>query len=324
MDNHPLRALSERYLSNKNISSSTLKSYKIAFKHYISHLKERHIMYAKTSDVIKYREHKRRSGHSTEYIYIQISALKGFYHYLSINQKNLCLPVTYAYDIMVSIKNERIKHRIKKPILTKEQAKHMIIHTKELRKYIWHYRDHAIIYVMMTSGLRAIEIIHAKREDYKRVDSKQCLYVQREGEKTDAEFVNLSKGARDALNDYLNKRRDNNPYLFMSHRKVSDKGHLSTTFFKDMFKRLLKECGLEHSGITPHCLRHTAAFMNLLRGGSLEATKGLMRHVNIKSTLVYQDHINRMKDDSEAQIESFILKEEASISYDDFIAYLES
>lgn len=91
----------------------------------------------------------------------------------------------------------------------------------------------------------------------------------------------------------------------------------------DMFPRVLKACGLEDSGITPHCLRHTAATMNLLRGGSLEQTRQLLRHVDIQSTQVYVRYIERMKDDSEHQIESFILKEEAS-RYDDFISYLET
>ena len=115
-----------------------------------------------------------------------------------------------------------------------------------------------------------------------------------------------------------------NPYLFISHSNHSDIPYLSRTFFIGMFKRVLKDSGLEDTKITPHCLRHTAAAMNLLRGGSLEQTKGLLRHVDIQSTLVYVHHIERMKDDSEYQIESFILKEEASISYDDFIAYLET
>jgi len=307
---HHLEGLSERYLLQKNIASTTVKSYKIAFKHYIIYLKENHIEYAKTSDVIQYREKRRTLGHSTHYIYIDISALKGFYHYLSINQKNLELPDQYAYDIMTPIKNERIKYHIKKPILTIEQAKQLILHTKNNRKYIWHYRNHAIIYLMMTSGLRAIEIVRAKRTDYQIVDGKRILYISRKGSGSEDEFVNLSKGAEEALNDYLNKRKDNHPYLFISHRQVSNEGHLSRTFFRDMFRKVLKDCGLEDSHITPHCLRHTAAVMNLLRGGSLEQTKGLLRHVDIQSTLVYVHHIERMKDDSEYQIEKFILGEE--------------
>ena len=78
-----------------------------------------------------------------------------------------------------------------------------------------------------------------------------------------------------------------------------------------MFKRVLKDSGLEDTKITPHSLRHTAATLNLLRGGSLEATRQFMRHTSMSSTLIYTHHIKRMKDDSENQIESYILGEDA-------------
>jgi integrase len=81
-----------------------------------------------------------------------------------------------------------------------------------------------------------------------------------------------------------------------------------------MFKRVLKDSGLEDTKITPHALRHTAATLNLLRGGSLEETKRFMRHTNMSSTLIYAHHIDRMKDDSEDQIENYILKEDAFLN----------
>ena len=323
MEKHQLERLIESYLLEKNFSSATVKSYKIVFKYYIIYLKENYIEYAKTSDIIQYRESRRSLGYSTHYIYVHMSALKGLYRYLRINQKSLNLPTQYDYDIMVPIKNERIKASIKKPILTLDQARHIILHTKNTRKYIWHYRDHAIIYLMMTSGLRRIEIVHAKREDYQIVDEQWLLYINKKGRKSDEEFVKISKGAGIALNEYLNIRKDDHPYLFISHRSVSNKGHLSRTFFYDMFPRVLKDCGLDGLGITPHCLRHSAATFNLLRGDSIEATKSLMRHVNIQSTLVYANHIERMKDDSELQIEKFILKEDSFIQkYFDLFSYL--
>ena len=303
---HPLEGLSEGYLLNQNYSSSTIKSYKIAYKYYIKYLKENQIEYAKTSDVIDYREKRRTLGFSSHYIYIDICALKGLYRYLKLNQKRLDFPVEYAHDIMGPVKNEPIKARISKPILTTQQAAHLILHTKTIRKSIWHYRDHAIVYLMITSGLRSIEIIHAKREDYQVVDGQRILYIQINGQRSNREFVKIAPGAKEAIDDYLNKRMDDNPYLFITTKHVSPKGHLSRTFFKDMFARVLKECGLDGKGITPHCLRHTTAVLNLLRGGSLEQTRQLLRHVDIQSTLVYANHIERMKEDSEYQIEKFI------------------
>ena len=319
MKNHPLEALSEDYLAQKNISASTKRSYTFAFRHFIRYLKDNKIECAKTSDVLRYREEKRMLGQSTYSIHVQISALKGLYHYLRHNQKRLNLPVAYAHDIMASVKNERIKPHIKKPILTIKQAKQLILHTKNTRNYIWHYRDHAIMYLMITSGLRPYEVIYAKTKDLSIIKGERVLYIRGKGDPGD-EFVKISSGAAHALNDYLKKRRDDNPYLFIAHRHTSVYGHLSRTFFKDMFARVLKDCGLDGLNITPHCLRHTAATLNLLRGGSLESTKALMRHVKIQSTLIYKDHIDKMCDDSAGQMEAFILKEAASHFYDEFIA----
>lgn len=318
MKPHPLEALSEAYLAQKNVSTSTKQSYTFAFKHFITYLKDQNIECAKTSDVLKYREEKRMLGHSTYSVHVQISALKGLYRYLRLNQKRLNLPTTYAHDIMTSVKNERITPHIKKPILTIKQAKQLILHTKNTRNYIWHYRDHAIMYVMITSGLRPIEVIHAKLQDYQTVEGVRVLYIREKAGLTD-EYVKLSRGASCALDAYLKKRSDDTPYLFIAHRHTSVKGHLSRTFFKDMFARVLKDCGLDGLNITPHCLRHTAAILNLLRGASLESTKVLMRHVKIQSTLVYQDYIERMRDDSAHQMEAFILKEEAARFYDYFL-----
>ena len=319
MKTHPLEALSETYLAAKNLSPATLKAYRIAFKHFTTYLKEHAITCATTRDVIRYRDSKRAAGHSPHYIYIHISALKGLYRYLSRNQKHLGLPDAYAHDVMEPVKNERITHRIKKPVLTVNQARQLILRTKESRTHIWHYRDHAIVYLMLTSGLSAHAISHAKRKNYQTVDGQALLYIKRTGRGADADYVKLSGGAMEALDAYLNKRRDTHPYLFVSHGKRAASGQLSRTFFQTMFPRVLKACGLEGLSITPHCLRHTAATLNLLRGASLEATKSLMRHANIASTLIYQDHIARLKDDAAEQVEAFILKEDDEL-YDAFFA----
>ncbi len=324
MKTHPLEPLSKTYLLQKDISSSTHKSYQYAFKHYITYLRENEITYAKTSDVIHYRQSRRSIGDSAHWIYIQISALKGLYRYLRIHQKRLELSDAYAYDVMRLIKNERIKHRIKKPMLSIKQAKHLILHTKASRTYLWHYRDHAIIILMMTSALRRFEIINAKIVDYQIKEESALLYLKRNHKNGNETFVKLSKGAREALDDYLSMRVDQNPYLFISHKQVSPKAHLSRTFFYEMFPRVLKSCGLDDLGITPNCLRHMTAFVNLLRGGSLEATRQLMRHVSIKSTLIYADHMQRLNDDAAYKIDAFILKEDKALSFDLFAYFFKS
>ncbi|MDG0888942.1 tyrosine-type recombinase/integrase [Paracholeplasma manati] len=309
MDTHPLEALSEQYLSGKKLAPTSLKYYRSAYKHFIQYLKERDILYPKTSDVVLYRERKREGGSSTYNIHVHICALKGLYKYLSLNQKRLSLPEVYQYDIMMPVKNEPIKPQMTKPVLTIEEARHLILSTKEQRRFIWHFRNHAIISLMLTSGLTVHQVVHAKRADFVEVDGAYVLYITRRTGQNKTQ-IKLSKGTILAIQDYLSKRKDDNPHLFCAHKHKRTHHPLERMFFYTMFKKVLKETGLEYTGITPCCLRHTAAIFNLERGGSIEQTKALLGHVSIQSTLVYQAYLDRLKDDSERQIESMILHED--------------
>lgn len=316
---HPLEALSETFIREKDLSDSTVNSYRIVYKKFIRFLKEEDILYPKTSDVIKFREIERNNGASTYYIHIQISALKGLFHYLKVNQSRLSLPINYSYDMMENIKNEHIEHKIRKPMLTLEEAKHFILSTKKMRHTIHQYRNHAIISLMITGGLSPHQIVHVTLSDYRMVDGAQVLYLENRN-RCEKDIIRISKGTTQAIDDYLIKRKDNNPYLFHGH-KANRNQPLNRMFFYTMFRQLLKDTGLEYTKITPHSLRHTAALLNLERGASIEQTKEFMRHSSIKSTLVYQDYLNRMKDDSEYQIESFVIKEDRNLALE-FTQYI--
>lgn len=317
---HPLEALSEAYIQSKDFSSSTVNSYRIVYQKYIHFLKESEILYAKTSDVIRFREHQRDLGMSSFYIHIQISALKGLYHYLKVNQIKLSLPEVYAYDIMVAVKSEKIQPKIRKPVLTLEEAKQLIMRTKSMRKTIHQYRNHAIISLMLTSGLSVHDIVHARLSDYQLEEGTPVIYLNRRN-REDKDRVKVSKGTAIALDDYLKRRKDSNPYLFHGH-KADRNQCLNRMFFYTMFKALLKDTGLAYTGITAHSLRHTAALFNLERGASIEETKAFLRHSSIFSTLVYQAYLARMKDDSEYQIDAMILKEEAfEMAFIEYLIY---
>lgn len=75
-----------------------------------------------------------------------------------------------------------------------------------------------------------------------------------------------------------------------------------------MIKRYLKKACVYSKKITPHSLRHTAAFMNLAHGGSLEATRLLLRHKHVESTLIYAHQIDRLTDTSEDRIAGVYFK----------------
>ena len=309
MKSHPLEPWIEHYLDEKDITEGTRALYRIVLKQYTGYLKKHRILYPKTCDVLNYRAWKRNQGYSAQWLYHQIGTLKGLYRYLSLNWERLNLPEAYAVDITAPLENERLEKSSTKPILSAQEAKQLILKTKENRTYIWQYRDYAMIYLILTTGLRSIEVRRAKKKDLSVIAGKRILYVQGKGRSSADDYVKISPGVWVAIKDYLGKRQDNNPYLFISHSRRSHVPYLSRSFFPRMLRRVLKECDLEAIDITPHALRHTAATLNLQRGGTLLETKRFMRHTDLSSTLIYAHHTSRLEDDSENKIERYILKE---------------
>jgi site-specific recombinase XerD len=308
MQEHPLEVLITEYLAEKDITKGTTDLYLTILKQYVSFLKDHHIAYAKTEDVMLFRTREIQRGCSIRWIYTQIVILKGLYVYLSANQKRLDLPIEYAYNIMEPIQQKFIKDNVMKPILTIEEAKQLILTTKEKRKTIWHYRDHAIVYLMLTTGLRSIEVRRAKIKDLSIMHHDSILFVQGKGRTSKDAYVKLTKGVTTAIQDYLSRRKDQNPYLFISHRKRANVPNLSRTFFNRMILRVLEDSNIKDKRITAHALRHTAATINLMRGSSLEKTRQFLRHEDLSSTLIYTHYTVPLKDDSQNQIEDYILK----------------
>lgn len=306
MKTHPLENLIEHYLQEKDISQGTFAVYEIILKQYLNYLITNNITYAEKRDVVNYIAGKESQGYSTHWLWQQLTVVKGLYKYLSKHQKWLKIPEVYADDITASIKNIPREKTTAKPILTIAQAKHLILYLQNNRKWIWNYRDYAMIYLMITTGLRSIEIRRARIKDLKMINGEQILYVQGKGRSSADAFVKITDGLNEAISDYLQQRQDKNPYLFVSrsHRSTNI---LHRTAFLKIFRRILKDAGLEDANITPHCLRHTAATMNLLRGGTLKSTKQLMRHEKLATTMIYAHHLDLIHDDSENKIEQYIL-----------------
>ncbi|CCV65095.1 phage integrase [Paracholeplasma brassicae] len=307
MSFHPLFQLIEDYLTDKDMTKESFDLYQTILKQYTNYLKNNQIEFAKTSDVTKYIKSIKDKGYSVSWINLQLTAIKGLYRYLSDNQRRYDLPLEYAFDITLSIKNEQSSRENNRPLLTIEQAKQLIIKTKENRRYIWHYRDHAMIYLMLTTGIRGVEVRRLKKKDFSVLNEQLILYVQGKGRDNADEYVKIPSGVEEAINDYLSKREDKSPYIFVSHRKHTDKYMLSRTFFDSMFKRVLRDSGLSDLNLTPHALRHTAATANLLRGESLEQTRQFMRHSQVTSTMIYAHHLKEKNLDSQNELESFIL-----------------
>ena len=307
MKKHPLEPLIQLYLLEKDITQGTYDLFKIILDQYVIYLKEHRIDFPNTTDIIAFIAWKKSEGCSTHWTNHQIGLLKNFYRYLRQNQQRLGLPDVYGFDVMYSIKREQVDHNAYKPSLSPDQAKQLLTFCKERRRTRSEARDYAIVYLMLTTGVRSIEVRRAKRKDLKRIQQQLVLYIQGKGKTAPDAYVKIPKGLERALNDYLALRKDNNPFLFIGHSRHQTTPYLSRSFVIKMFKQLKTDAGLAETKVTAHGLRHTAATINLLRGGSLESTRQLLRHENVTTTMIYAHHIDQMTEEPENEIERLIL-----------------
>ena len=152
-----------------------------------------------------------------------------------------------------------------------------------------------MILLMVTSGLRTIEVSRAKIEDMGVMGGHHVLFVQGKGRDDRNDYVKLSEVAMSAINDYLEVRGETNKRapLFTSTSNNSKGKTLTTRSISGIVKNSLVNAGFNTSRLTAHSLRHTAVTLSLLNGMPIEEARDLARHTNISTTMVYAHHIKR-------------------------------
>lgn len=183
-------------------------------------------------------------------------------------------------------------------------------------------RDYAIISLMLTTGMRTIEIVRANKEDLRTIEVQNpnaegsqktedfpALYYQGKGKEDRAQFKKIPPQVDIALQEYLSTRgslKGEEPlFISTAHRNTGER--LTTRSISRIVKDRLREAGLDSPRLTAHSLRHTCATQNLLNGGSLEETQQLLNHSNISTTMVYSHHLNKAQRQAEQRIATAIL-----------------
>lgn len=148
-------------------------------------------------------------------------------------------------------------------------------------------RDRAIISLLFSTGLRVSELISLKRNQISLKTGE--FAVTGKGGKVRPVF--LGSVARDDLSDYLQERRDANPYVFIRHYKTSEldtkrKTPLTPRSVQRILNHWAKLAGIEKP-VSPHKLRHSFATDLLRNGADLRSVQALLGHSSITTTQVY-------------------------------------
>ena len=152
-------------------------------------------------------------------------------------------------------------------------------------------RDKAIIGVLLTGGLRTVEVNRLRISDVIHNGGVTYLNVVGKGRDT-GEHVKISRKAEQLICDWLTARQvdiaaNANEPLFCSLSGNSFGKPISSNSVSTLCKKYLTKAGLKTKEIVAHSLRHSLATNSLMKGASLMEVQQQLRHVNLSTTQIY-------------------------------------
>jgi site-specific recombinase XerD len=195
------------------------------------------------------------------------AAIKEFYKYLVSKQRY------FKYNPVADLETPKCPSR-KAKYLQLDEAMDLLKGIKGRHAV----RDYAIIAVFLNCGLRLSELTNIKLKDLKG----DRLRVIGKGDKERTVFLN--DACLKAVQDYMQIRESDSPYLFISAQKKP----IANRTVQDLVKKHLANAGLNIDELSVHKLRHTAATLMFQYGGADVLTiKEILGHENVSTTQVY-------------------------------------
>ena len=281
--------LVERWIAYAQVSKSSVKSYKKGIRRLMEYCAKQGITTPSRDFIIQYREYLQgKYAPATANLYL--TAAKLFFSFLQVEGFITVNPAE-------RVKGLKIRAGHKKDALTADATKKILATFDS--STLQGKRDKAIFALMVTAGLRTIEVARANVGDIIDQDGKYFLLVQGKGHKEKDAMVKISDGVYNLIQDYLLLRADEKENLFGSVSKRNYSGRLTTTSISRIVKGAMKAAGYDSKRLTAHSLRHTAATTALQKGASLRDVQQVLRHTSITVTQVYLHELDRLNNNAE-------------------------
>lgn len=149
-------------------------------------------------------------------------------------------------------------------------------------------RDRTIVALLYSSGLRVSELTQLDRTHI-NLERREFM-VRGKGQKDRVVFID--QAAADLINQYLAKRADNLPALFIrygGHEAADQSGdfkRLTPRSIQRIVRHYAKLAGIVKK-VSPHTLRHSFATDLLMNGADLRSVQSMLGHSNISTTQIY-------------------------------------
>lgn len=264
-------------------SAKTAENYRLYLERFVEFTEDAKVGAITTEIIRRYRlwlnryENEHGETLSTITQSYHLIALRGFLKYLSerdipsLSPDKIKLPKTNRKQVTF-LHFEEIQQLVDAIDLSKEEG----------------IRDRAIIELLFSSGLRVSELVNLNRG---HVNTKRREFMVRgKGQKDRPVFV--SSAAARWVEEYLDKRLDNLPPLFLSYSRNNiastsgDYRRLGARSVQRMITKYARLAGITKH-VSPHTMRHSFATDLLMNGADLRSVQSMLGHSNISTTQVY-------------------------------------
>ena len=282
-----------------DVSPLSVRAYTTHVRLFLIWLSNNGITQPTRTDLILYRD-SLMTNHQPSSVGCALNSIRLFFEYCEMSG-------LYG-NIAKHVRSPKQDRGFKRDYLTSTQSKELLSTCNEPNNTVQSLRDRAILAVMITCGLRTVSIINADIRDIGTVGDCTVLYYRGKGRSDKSVFVKLTEPVEHAVRKYLSVRgevKDDDP-LFASVSNRHMGGRLTTKSIRRMVKSRLKRIGIDNRRVSAHSLRHTAATLNLLCGGTLQESSLLLGHASISQTMNYSHNLDRINSKAEQRISDMI------------------
>lgn len=285
-----LQGYEENFIDYLDVDDLTLTSYKVGIENFMSYLKEHNINMPTRDNVIEYRNHLRET-YQDNTVNSYMTSLRRLFKYLSL--KGL------YQDLTIDIKGARHSSTPKKQVLTEQQA-------SEIYKGLTDKREKALYSLLISTGLRGVEVARARLEDIKIHNGEVVLWVQCKKHQSRDEYVKLDSQVLQDILDYVGDRTTGSIFLSTSNHNKGE-GVSIKTLRREMNK-VFERFAVKSDTISLHSTRRTFATISYNNGVDLRDIQDILHHKSVQTTTRYVNSAIRDNNKGESIVASVILR----------------
>ena len=281
----------DSWIAFAQVSPASEKSYRKGIRRLAEYCRANSISAPSRADMLAYRAYLQEK-YSPATVNLYLTAAKLFFSWLNVEGEIIFNPT-------VRIKGVKIRAGHRKDALSTEQVKKIFSNFDV--STLKGKRDKAMFALMVTAGLRTIEISRANVGDIIEREGKYFLLVQGKGHSEKDAEVRIADGVFVLIKSYLESRADisaDSP-LFASCSNRNFGGRMITNSISCIVKDAMRRAGFDSKRLTAHSLRHTAATTALKAGATLREVQQVLRHTNISITQIYLHDMDRLNNNAE-------------------------